>query len=231
MNPQGTSFIPNRPTQGNLKNRGVRKVYILTYISYVVFFGTLLAVGGVFAYKFTLNAQLTRQQQLLADERSRFKQADIESVKELERRINTSKERMDKHLSVLSVFESFEKAAVQSLRFASLTYARKTDEGPEVTITGDSDTFNSVLFQRDVLLANPVLANATVSGVVLGTVSPEDEEGKSKKSDEKKTISFSIKDKIDTSLIPYVPRIPVSSDAENLDTVDEQDETVTPTNP
>ena len=47
MNSQSTSFIPQRPTQGKLKNRGVRKIYILTYVSYVLFFGTLIAAAGV----------------------------------------------------------------------------------------------------------------------------------------------------------------------------------------
>ncbi len=223
MNPQGTSFIPHRPTQGNIKNRGVRKVYILTYVSYIVFFGTLLATGGVFAYTFTLNAQLAHQQQLLSQERSKFKQSDLESVKELERRINTSRERMDKHVSVLSVFEAFEKAAVESLHFVSFAYTRELDAAPEVTITGDTDTFNSVLFQRDVLSGNPVLAKATVSGVALSTDSVESEVGIQTNDDMQQTITFSINDTLDTDLVKYVPRIPVSTSTEEFSVVDEGD--------
>lgn len=217
MNPQSTSFIPHRPTQGKIQNRGVRKVYILTYVSYIVFFGTLLSIGGVLAYKFTLNAQLTRQQQLLSEERSKFKQADIESIKELEQRIDTSKDRMDKHVSVLSIFEAFEKAAVQSLRFASFTYTRKTDESPEVTITGDGDTFNSVLFQRDVLLANPILKAASVSGVALETSSTENEDGTPNQTDTKKIITFSISETLDPTLVRYEPRIPVDTNTDEFD--------------
>jgi Tfp pilus assembly protein PilN len=220
MNPQGTSFIPHRPTQGKIQNRGVRKVYILTYVSYVVFFGTLLAVGGVLAYKFTLNAQLTRQQQLLTDERSKFQQSDIDSVKELEQRINTSKERMDKHISVLSVFEAFEKAAVESLRFSSFAYDRKTDESPEITISGEAETFNSVRFQRDVLNANPILTNAIVSEVTLGS----EADAEIQKDDIEKTITFTIKDTLDTASVRYTPRIPVSDNGDEFDSTENQPE-------
>lgn len=211
MNPQGTSFIPHRPTQGNIQNRGVRKVYILTYVSYVVFFGTILAVGGVLAYKFTLNTQLVRQQQLLSEERNKFKEGDIESVKTLERRINTSKERMDKHVSVVSVFDAFEKAAVQSLHFSNIVYKRISDASVKVTVTGTADAFNGILFQRDVLLSNPVLAKATVSGVELATGSSVNDDGTPKKGDVKKTITFSIGENLDASTIKYVAHTPDAS--------------------
>jgi hypothetical protein len=222
MNPQGTSFIPHRPTQGKIQNRGVRKVYILTYVSYIVFFSTLLSVGGVLAYKFTLNAQLARQQQLLADERGKFQQSDIDSVKELERRINTSKERMNKHVSVLSIFEAFEKAAVESLNFSSFTYDRKTDEVPEITISGDAESFNSVLFQRDILLANPILAQATVSDVALSTGSSAKVGDTLVIDSGKKRITFGINKKFDIPTVQYTPRIPVSEGAEEFNTRDMQ---------
>ena len=44
--PQGTSFIPKSPVKGTVKPRGVRKVYILTYVTYVLFFGTLISYKG-----------------------------------------------------------------------------------------------------------------------------------------------------------------------------------------
>lgn len=207
MNPQSTSFIPHRPTQGNIQNRGVRKVYILTYVSYVVFFGTLLAVGGVLAYKFTLGTQLARQQQLLAEQRNKFKEGDIETVKTLERRINTSKERMDKHASVLAVLEAFEKNAVESLHFSNIMYKRASDASAKVTVTGTADAFNGILFQRDVLLSNPVLAKATVSGVELATGSSVNEDGTAKKGETKKTITFSISENLDVPMIKYAPHV------------------------
>lgn len=166
-----------------------------------------MAVGGVLAYKFTLNAQLTKQQQLLAEERNKFKEGDIETVKTLERRINTSKERMDKHVSVLSVFEAFEKAAVQSLHFSNIAYKRVSDASAKITVAGTASAFNGILFQRDVLLSNPVLAKATVSGVELITGSSVNEDGTAKKGEVKKTITFSISENLDASTIKYVPHV------------------------
>lgn len=201
MNPQGTSFIPQRPTQGNLKKRNVRKVYILTYISFILFFATILGTAGTYVYKTVANNRLDAEKKLLTDERSKFDESDMESVRELNRRIENAKNRIDNHISVVSIFTALEESTLQKLRFTGFEYKRVQESIPTITLSGVTDTFNSVLFQRTVLATNKILASATFSKVELTSTK------ESKGITAEKTISFTISGDIDPSLIKFSPTV------------------------
>jgi hypothetical protein len=198
-NSQGTSFIPQRPTKGPSKQRGVRKIYILSFLSYVMFFGALLAAGATLFIKLSLETELTQQQQLLDQERSRFSESEIASVRELAKRIETTKARMNQHISVLSIFESLELSAIQTLNFTGFNYERLNDEATLVTILGQAEKFDSVLFQREVLALNPILSGSSFTEV--GLQSREDEAGRLDK-----MITFSFEKKVDPTDAAYLPR-------------------------
>ncbi len=199
VNPQGTSFIPQRPAHGKNAPGKVRRIYVLAYLSYILFFGSLLSAGGVFFLNFTLDAQLLRQQEALTAEKSKFNEADILSVRDLERRINTAQQRLDSHISVLAVLEALEQTAVASLRYTDFTYTREGDAAPTVTFIGDSNEFNNILFQRDVIANNPILAGSAFKEVGVKTI--ERENGPSVRA-----VTFQLEKVVDASLIGYTPR-------------------------
>lgn len=200
MNAQGTSFIPQRPTNGKTAPRRTRKIYVLAYLSYVLFFGSLLATAGVFFFNLSLDAQLGKQQQALNAERDLFNQGDIESIRDLEKRIGIAEERLNNHVSVLSIFEALEASAVQSIYFTSFSYQRQDDEFPLVTFTGDSSQFNNILFQREIFANNPILAGSEFKEVTLKTVADEETGSNTE------TVQFTLEKEVDTSLIGYTPR-------------------------
>jgi hypothetical protein len=200
VSPQGTSFIPQRPAHGKAAARKVRKIYVLAYLSYVLFFGALISAGIVFFLGFSLDAELTERQSQLAAEKERFNQGDIESVRDLEKRINLARERLDNHVSVLAIFEALESSAVKSLAFTGFSYKREGDEFPLVTFKGTSDQFNNILFQREVLSTNPILAGSTFKEV---SVEAPNEEG----GEAQGVVQFTLEKKVDTSLIGYTPRV------------------------
>jgi hypothetical protein len=208
VSPQGTSFIPQRPAHGKAASRKVRKIYVLAYLSYVLFFGALISAGIVFFLGFSLNAQLAERQKQLATERELFNQGDIESIRDLEKRINLARERLDNHVSVLAILEALERSAVQSLAFSGLTYEREGDEFPLVTFSGSSQQFNNILFQREVLSTNPILAGSTFNEVSVDASKTEGQEASS-------VIQFTLEKKVDTSLIGYTPRTNNSQDSQN----------------
>lgn len=203
MNSQSTSFIPQRPTPGKIKNRGVRKIYILTYVSYVLFFGTVIAAAAIFFFTMTLESQLTGLQQQLAAEKSRFSESDIESVRELDQRIAIAKERMSQHISVLSIFEALEQKAIQSLQYVGFSYIRSNEFNPVVTVTGTTQAFNSVLFQREVLSSNPILSGSSFSETSLATHEGDEETNK----DAQTVITFQFVKDIDPETVAYTPRL------------------------
>lgn len=204
VNPQGTSFIPQRPTKGKTNTRRVRKIYVLTYISYVLFFGAVLAAAGTFFYNVLIESQLQSAQQTLTAEREKFSQSDIESVRELDKKIKMAGERLNNHISVVSIFEAIEASAVQSLRFIEFSYERLNDEAPVVVLKGTTGSFDSVIFQRDVLKANPVLADGYIEEVDLETI--DTAEGENAAPDLQQVITFELSNQIDPSLIGYSPR-------------------------
>lgn len=203
MNPQSTSFIPKRPVTGNTQKRVVRKIYVLTYVSYILFFGTLLAVAGVFFFKLTLESQLVGQQQQLITEKAQFSQSDIESVRELADRIDLAKDRMDQHISVLSILEALDKSALETLQFTDFTYERSLDTAPIVKLKGNTASFNSLVFQREVLSENPILASGTFDEVAFDLESEEENV------QNERTITFELNTEIDPALVKYVPRVNV----------------------
>lgn len=200
VNSSGTSFIPQRPTKGKVNTRRVRKVYVLSYISSVMFFGSVLAAAGVFFFNFSLNAQLDHQKEQLASERQQFNQGDIESIRDLEKRIDSVQQRLDNHISVLSVLEALERSAVQSVNYITFSYKRLGDTAPIVTLTGDSDRIDGIVFQREVLQANPILAGSTFTEVALQSAISDDG------SKLNKVVTFSFEKEIDPNLVSYTPR-------------------------
>lgn len=212
MNSESTSFIPQRPVQGKVKKRGVRKVYVLTYISYVVFFGTLLAAAGIFFLTTATDRELKNQIDALAVERDSFSEGDIQSILELDKRINIAKDKMNQHVSLLSVFEAIEKSTLKSLQFVGFSYHRLNMFAPSITLTGTANTFDSVLFQREVLKANPILAGGTFTDTLLQTV----KEAEDKSGSGQQIISFVFTNNVSPSLIQYAPRTQVDTPQETV---------------
>ena len=195
---QGTSFRPSRPTKGKVKAGSVRKIYLLSYISYVLFFCTILAAGGMFLYTFSLNTQLAQQKELLDQERQSFNQSDLIRIQELEQRINTAVQRLNNHVSVVSIFSALEQSVPDLVYFLDFKYSRLVGGSPEVAVTAKADGFNALLFQKQVLDANQVLANTTLSDVSMKLENnPDGSEGA------RKIVTFTMLTSLDPSTIPY----------------------------
>lgn len=219
-NPQGqsTSFIPQRPTRGKVKKGGVRKIYILSYVSYVFFFFTLITAAGIYFYEFTLSQELEQQKERLASERERFSQTDIQRIKDIDNRIDTAQERLDKHLAVSGIFTALETTTIDPVHFLEFFYSRTIDDVPTVTFTGSASDYDAVLFQREVLKANPVLADVKVHEV---TYAPNAE------GTELAThaITFALDGTLDEASISYEPQNQetISEIGELVDTVENDD--------
>lgn len=208
MNPQNTSFIPKRPTQGTIQNRGVRKIYILSYVAYVLFFGALLSAAAVFLYTYTLEAKVNVERTKLTQEQSQFGQGEIESILRLEQLINTAETKMDAHISLPRIFSAIENSALDSLILTAFDYKRVLDTAPLLILKGEAKSFNSVLFQREVLDLNPVLAKAIFTKIAIANEVSGDVENEEKKEKVDDTmITFEISSDIDPAIVNYTPRV------------------------
>jgi len=200
-NSQGNSFIPKSPVRGTVKPYDVRKVYIFTYITFVFFFGALIATAGTFFYDITIDRQLESQKSRLAEERNSFNQADLERVRELEKRMTTAYSILDRHVSVHSILSALEESTLRSVQIDSFEYMKDVDNSLNLALIARTTNFNAALFQREIFSGNSVLAGGSISKIELS-----DEQSLDDTSDTAgKEVIFRIEKSLSSLNIPYVP--------------------------
>lgn len=218
MNPQGTSFIPQRPTSGTIKRGGVKKVYILTYISFIVFFGTIVGTAGTYAYQTLEQTKLNQEKKLLAAEKAKFNEADLDTIRVMYYRMQNAKDRLNAHISLLPIFKSLEQSAVQTLVFKGFDFKRINQEIPSITFSGTAKNFDSVMFQRGLFESSPLFADSVMTGFSLTDVSIDAEATqKADTSDESKIVSFTVTAPVKASLIGYTAPVSSTTNATSTD--------------
>lgn len=217
---QRTSFIPESPVRGSNKPKGVRNVYILTYVAYVLFFGTILAAAGVFGYGFSVNAQLSSDKNSLLAERDSFNQADMERIRELDLRMQSAFDILNRQVSLTSLLHMLEEKTVRPVQIYGLEYTKGVDNSLNLALQVRSGNFNNALFQREEFFNDPVLAGATISEVEF-----IQSELESKSDLAVQGVSFLITKTLSTSDIPYTVTLKrdltdtIPDSAENIDTI------------
>ncbi len=165
---QASSFIPKTPVRGAVNKRRVRKVYVITYLIYVFFLGTLLAAGATWFLKYSVEQSLTEVQSSLAEERNRFNQSDLSLVQELDQRMTEASQLLNSQVSVASVFEAIEDVTLASVNMTGFLYEKTINSSLVMTLNARAADFNTTQFQRQVLSANPVLAGSDIVSVEYG---------------------------------------------------------------
>lgn len=168
MESSGGSFIPQRPTKGKVAAKSLRKVYVLSYVSYLVFFATLIAVGVVFVYKLSLDGNLASLQGALVEERNAFGHSDLERIQNLDQRIDTATRLVNQHASLLTIFRALESTVADPVELTSFAYDRVKDmQNPTVTLAAKAEDFDTVLFQQQVLANNETTSGISISSIAL----------------------------------------------------------------
>lgn len=144
------SFIPKRtPGKKAAKEQTSRRVYILDYVAYIVFFGGLIATGAVFVLDVQANNQLYNVQEELVAEREEFSEAEMQRILELEKKINAAYDRIENHIAVSTLLTKLESLVVETVQFANFNFTRVDDTTVELVINVLTDSFDSTLSQRE----------------------------------------------------------------------------------
>lgn len=176
MESSGSSFIPQRPTRGKVAAKSFRKVYVLSYVSYLVFFTTLLAVGGIFVYQLTLKSELSSLQQELVAQKNLFSQSDLDRVRNLDYRIDAASQLVNNHASLLTIFNALDNVIADPLQFLTFDYDRKEDvRRPRLSLSAVAAEFDEVIFQDGILRNNAITSRFGIANVNLST-QPIDQE-------------------------------------------------------
>lgn len=161
-----TSFIPKQNV--GLAGGGTRKkrrLNLLSFFAVVVFLGTLTLSVGVFFYKQYSENQLEVRKRELASSRSSYQQGDIESIRELDRRLRTATNLLDKHVAVSKIFDALERRTQSSVQLGGLEYTQFESGNIQILTSGAAPRFNTVALQEFQFSDEPLFDTVTFSDI------------------------------------------------------------------
>jgi hypothetical protein len=161
------SFIPKRNINKPVARVG-RRVYIFSYVAYVIFFGTLMFVVGVFIINLQAEKKLNEFIASIEEAQSLFRQDQIDSLLALEAQLNSASTLLDRHASPLRIFYELEQNVLQDVQLSSFVYTREVPTEAFLTIEAQSLDFDEALVQRETLQRSMILGNLDVTEVVYG---------------------------------------------------------------
>lgn len=154
-NQNGGSFIPKQTGSGRRqKKTRRRKLVILSVVAYVVLFASLLAAGGAYFYLNYETTLLEQEVSKLNKVVSTFKVNDLNSVKDLDTKLQQANERLQNTASAAAVLEAIDSTTVEPAFLRSLAVERKGDEVFAVKSEIVTPSFEAAMFQRQVYTFN-----------------------------------------------------------------------------
>ena len=171
------SFIPKAGPVKKKRGAATRQVFVFTIVSYVMIFATVLAVAGVYFYGSYINQQLENEITALDTEINSFNIDDMQEVLEFDNRLQQATGRLDKSVSVVSIFEALEAATIDTVQIESLTLDRQYDEVYALEATIGTDSFDSTIFQRGVYIRNKTIDGVVIDGVKVTAQDDVEQEG------------------------------------------------------
>lgn len=159
------SFIPKQNPVKNTRRVASRQVYILNLVSYLLLISALIAVVALFAYDRYTQTALANEIESLNKEISDFNVEDMESLVDLNEQLTAAQNLLDKNLSLRAVLAIVEDATIDTIQFKTLKFTRVSDGDIKLDATVDTDSFDSVLFQREVYEKAEKLKSVELEGV------------------------------------------------------------------
>ncbi len=217
-----SSFIPKKSIKRVERVRSGKRVYILSYVAYAVFFGTIVVAGAVFFYSQLLEKELATKIGELETQRVAFNQSNIQKVKEVERQLKMADYFFKRHSSPYAALHELERIAVDKITFNTFDYNRVDSDTIELTISGGTDRFDGVAFQSGLLADSPILKSAEFSGIskqgefsVVSNTTRTKNNSSNKNTDTDNTpalpVTFTINKVLGFDDLPYNPSIYTSS--------------------
>ncbi len=203
VNTSGPSFIPKQPASGKLKQRKTRQIYVLSYVSFVVFFGTLIAAGGTFFLNYSTEKQLEAEKQTLADLRNGFNQADFERIKALDQQLMLAESLLARQVSVLSILDALKDNTLKTVKVSGFTVSQTNPGELMVNFAGETDNFNSVLFQREEFENDHVFSNVRMTEFIS---EPDETDFLSGSDEDERIVRFAVTADMTVENIPFVAR-------------------------
>lgn len=160
-----TSFIPKQNPTKIKRQTVTRQVYFLTFISYVLIIAALIATITIFFYERHSKNTLASEISGLNSDIASFKQSDMDLVTDLDQRLIATSKVVKSNISMPAVLAVLEGSTISSMQFLDTTITRGTDNSILLKAKILTDSFDSVLFQREVYKKAQTLAGVELTDV------------------------------------------------------------------
>lgn len=148
------AFIPKAPlTTSDMKRRPASIFFVITLI---IFIASVGATTGLFLYKNTLQKSLREKNAEIISLRSDYEasaadQDIVHQAEELGLQLNTVKGILDKHISLIPLFDFLSEHTLKDVQFNSFAFDRDAKDGPTVVLGGLATSYMSVALEREEL--------------------------------------------------------------------------------
>ena len=157
------SFIPKRTTSvPRRKKRVARRIYLISYAVYIFFFGTVLAALAVWLYGLQLNREIAATQSELATQSEIFAASDIDAVRNFKKKLILTEQILNESMAVSKVFGDIETFVSDAVTFTAFDYARLPSGRSTVSLTGLTDSFPAIMYQRNLMNQSNIFASAAL---------------------------------------------------------------------
>lgn len=163
-----TSFIPKKPV---VKERVVRapSVSFPTVVAFIIFFASLMVVGGVILYKGNLEKAIIKKSNELELARNRFEEDKLNQLQNIDKRLIASGEVLSRHIAVSPIFEDLQKYTLKTVQFTNFTYEFVEGGNKSVLIRmkGKAVDYRTIAIQSDLFSTNKNFIDPVFSNLVL----------------------------------------------------------------
>lgn len=148
------AFIPKAPlTTSDFKHRPANALFVIALILFVISTG---ATTGLFIYKNVLKDDLAEKNKQIASLRSDYEasaedQDIVHKAEELGIQINTVKGILDKHISLIPLFDFLSEHTLKDVQLTSFAFDRDAKDGPTVKLGTVAGSYMSAALQREEL--------------------------------------------------------------------------------
>lgn len=160
-----TSFIPKKPittTQAS-KASNESSANIFSIVATVLFIFTVLATGGLFYYKYSLNNQTTESLQKIKDAADAFQVGKIQDLIDINSRLKSTNDLLSKHVVVSKLLLLLQKETLKKVRLSDFTYKSGDTGMPAITMKVESQTYNALASQSDAFSQDEYIKNPKFS--------------------------------------------------------------------
>ncbi len=190
------SFIPKKPLTGsNMHASGAAFGMFFVLVSILFFIASLCAAGGAFVFKNILQSSIVTKSDTLQKAEAAFDPSTIQDLVRLDSRINNTEALLQKHSTVISVFNFLAQQTLQNVQFTSFSYDLQNTGAASISLNGVADGFATVALQSDQLGASKLLKNVVFSGIVVNGAGQ---------------VTFSVRADVDPSLLSYAKNLATS---------------------